>query len=64
MTVFDYLQEKYKKTKWCFIPVKQVVDKFGDEGTKQLNELAKKGFIAKREGFNFDLIEIIPEKFE
>ena len=64
MTVLEYLKQHYKNTGWFFIPVKQVLDVCGKESTVELNRLAKEGYVTKREGANFDLVEIHPEKFK
>jgi hypothetical protein len=63
MTVYNYLNEKYQRTKFPYVGVREIKNKFGKEGLNELNELAKKNMVTKREGANFDLIEIIPENF-
>lgn len=55
--VLTYIQEKYNRTKWRFIPVSEITNKFGQSARNALNELFKKGIIKSREGGNGKLIE-------
>jgi hypothetical protein len=60
MTVHDYIQEKYNRTKWNFIPLVEILNKFGESARDELNELRKQGLIKRREGGNGPVIEYLP----
>lgn len=59
MTVKEYLNQKYKKTKWSFIDLLEVLNEFGEDGREQLNQLVRDGYIQKRKGANNPVIEIL-----
>lgn len=63
MTVTEYLESKYQKTKWPFFSEIEVMNKF--KGCNdELNQLFKEGKIRVREGMNARLIELITEKWQ
>lgn len=62
MTVTEYLELKYQKTKWPFFSEVEVLNKF--KGCNdELNQLFKDGKIRVRKGLNGRLIELITEKW-
>lgn len=60
MTVFDYIQSRYYATKFQFIPLIEVINKFGESAKDELNDLRKQGLIKRREGGNGPVIEYLP----
>lgn len=58
MQVENYLKSHYEKTKWPFVGLVEIINKFGEEGRDELNELHKEGKIGRREGMNGWLIEL------
>lgn len=56
--VYEYMQERYKKTKWRFFNYNELTSRFGKSTRKQLNNIWKQGLIEKREGCNAPLIEL------
>lgn len=59
MTVLSYLQNEYSASKWPFFSLVEILNKFGESGRKELNQLAKEGKVRKREGMNVKLIELL-----
>ena len=62
MTATEYIYKHFQETKFPFISVMDVYMKSSqtkEEVRKELNQLFLDGKIRKREGFNFDLIEIL-----
>ena len=62
MTATEYINSYFERTKFQFISVMDVyrnVDQSAEEVKSELNKLASEGKIRKRNGFNFDLIEIL-----
>ena len=57
--VYDFLCEIYGRTKWPYIRIDVIKDKFGDGSIDTLNALREEGKIKKRQGFNRLLIEIL-----
>ena len=60
MTVLNYIQSKYTKSKFTFIPVIEITNKFGESARDELNQLKNQGLIRRREGANGPLIEYLP----
>ncbi len=53
-----YILLRYSKTRWPFLPVIEIINRFGEKGRASLNRLYREGKIRKRPGFNGPLIEI------
>ena len=64
MNVIDYIESRYAKTLFRFIPLVEIINKFGEQGRGELNELRKQGLIRRREGGNGTVIEYLPNKIE
>ena len=60
MAVLNYIQAKYKRLGFVFIPVNEITNLFGDSARDELNQLKKQGLIRRREGANGPLIEYLP----
>lgn len=60
MTVFDYIQTRYHSTNFQFIPLIDIIEKFGEGAKDELNSLRKKKLIRRRDGANGILIEYLP----
>lgn len=61
MTVFDYIQFRYHATKFEFIPLIEIINKFGEGAKDELNSLRKQGLIRRRDGGNGVMIEYLPK---
>lgn len=61
MKVFDYIQARYYETKYPFIPLNEVIAKYGEGVKDELNSLRKDGLVRKRIGGNGELIEYLPK---
>ena len=62
MTVIEYIRSYYKattNTSFCSI---SLINRFGEEGRIQLNELKKQGIIKRVNGANQIVVEYLPEK--
>jgi len=62
MTATEYINSYFERTKFKFLSVMDVYknsDQNAEEVKSELNKLASEGKIRKRNGFNFDLIEIL-----
>lgn len=60
MAVLNYIQSKYTKSKFTFIPVIEITNLYGEPAREELNQLKKQGLIRRREGANGPLIEYLP----
>ena len=60
--ILKYMLDYHRKTKFNFVNLRTLENKFGRETRSALNELFKEGWIAKREGINSPIVELI--KFE
>lgn len=60
-SILEYLEQRYKKTKFQFIPLHELTTYFGEDIDLKpaLNALRKKNLIKRREGGNYILVEII-----
>ena len=57
--MLEYLQQQYSLKKWPFLYHVELINKFGEEGRKELNELKAQGIIRGRTGINGRLVELI-----
>lgn len=59
MQILEYIEEKYRKTKWPFFSFIELQNKFGTDTKKQLNKLFLDGKIRKRRYINGVLVEYL-----
>ena len=60
--ILTYLIDQYNKTKWPYVNIMEIRNKFGNNLSNELNDLYMDGYIIKEEGANTPLIKLI--KFE
>jgi hypothetical protein len=60
MQVLRYIEEKYSRTGWPFIPYVDICRKFGDDQARQeCNTLFLTKVIARRQGVNGPIVEYL-----
>jgi hypothetical protein len=57
--ILKYLQTQHQKTKFQFFPLPKLKKRFGKETSKMLNDLHRNGYIDKRPGINYPLVELL-----
>lgn len=57
--IWEYLSERYEKTKCPYYSYVEIQNTFGKENRAALNELREEGLIVKTNGSNGPLIKII-----
>jgi len=56
--MIKYMKQRYEETLFPFFKLVDIYNRFGKEVRDDLNVLARKKIVAKREGINSPLIEI------
>ena len=57
--MLEYLQQQYAVKGWPFFSHVELINKFGEEGRKELNELREQVKVRSRIGINGRLVELI-----
>lgn len=60
--ILDFMLSAYAVTKWPFFSFIEITNGFGEGAKEALNEMYSEGWIAKREGINYKLVEL--KRFE
>lgn len=56
MTVESYINAEYLRTRWPYFNFMKILNKFGEEGRKELTRLREEGKIKGRKGCNNALV--------
>lgn len=62
MTVIQYIRSQYKQSNTTSFNSIPLLNRFGEEGRNQLNDLKKQGIIKRVNGANQIIVEYLPEK--
>jgi|GEM_PF-6702736 len=57
--VEEFLNKEYALTGWPFFRLVEVLNKFGEPGRNELNQLARERKVRSRGGMNGKLIELL-----
>lgn len=59
MNLLQYLNSEYSRTRWPYFSSVKLINQFGEDGRKELNELRSQKVISKIAGPNHPLVRLL-----